>query len=104
MPRRVVKRSKQFIAPHLFPAPLYQLRQQNAHCVIVSNRKLMRMLAHDCTSRLQIIFALARITVDESSPPRHSGLGAGTGCDEVARKDFLFGDVRQALTASQEAR
>src|SRR5271169_4178017 len=45
MPSRVVKRAKQFIAPHLFPAPLYQLRQQNAHCVIISNRKLMRMLA-----------------------------------------------------------
>jgi hypothetical protein len=27
------------------------------------------MLAHDCTSGLQIIFALVRITVHESSPP-----------------------------------
>jgi hypothetical protein len=47
MPSRVVKRAKQFIAPRLFPAPLYQLRQKNTHCVIISNRKLMRMLAHD---------------------------------------------------------
>src|SRR5580658_3110226 len=70
MPRRVVKRSKQFIAPHLFPAPLYQLRQENAHCVIISNRKLMRMLAHDCTSRLQIIFASARIRAEKSNPYR----------------------------------
>jgi hypothetical protein len=35
---------------------------------------------------------------------KHSRLGLGTGCDEVARKEFLLRDVRQALTASQKAR
>jgi hypothetical protein len=35
---------------------------------------------------------------------KQSHFGTGASGDEVARKDFLFGDVRQALTASQKAR
>ena len=35
---------------------------------------------------------------------KHLRLGPGTSPDEVARKELLFGDVRQTLTASQKAR
>jgi hypothetical protein len=35
---------------------------------------------------------------------KQSRLGPRAGRDEVARKDFLLSDVRQALAASQKAR
>jgi hypothetical protein len=59
VPSRIVKRAKQFIPPTLFGTTLHQLSEENSHCVVVSNRKPMRMLSHDCTSILQIVSALA---------------------------------------------
>jgi hypothetical protein len=56
---RIVKRAKQFISPTLFPTALHQLGEENSHRVVVGNRKSMRMLSHDCTSRLQTVSALA---------------------------------------------
>jgi hypothetical protein len=60
VPSRVVKSPKQFLAPTPRTA-LHQLAQENAHRIVVGNRKPMRMLSHHCTSILQIIFVLARI-------------------------------------------
>jgi hypothetical protein len=60
VPSRIVKRTKQFIPPTLFPTALHQLGKQDPHRVIVGNRKPMRMLSHHCTSILQIVFVLAR--------------------------------------------
>jgi hypothetical protein len=59
VPSRVVKRAKQFIPPSVFGTALHQLGQENPHRVVVGNRKPMRMLSHDCTSILRIVFVLA---------------------------------------------
>jgi hypothetical protein len=59
VPSRIVKRAKQFIPPTLFPTALHQLGEKDPHRVVVGNRKPMRMLSHDCTSILQIVFVLA---------------------------------------------
>jgi hypothetical protein len=65
VPSRVVKSTKQFLAPTLRTA-LHQLGQENAHRIVIGNRKPMRMLSHDCcTSTLQIIFVLAWIRVGD---------------------------------------
>jgi hypothetical protein len=56
---RIVKGAKQFIPLSLFPTALHQLGQENSHRVVVGNRKPMRMLSHDCTSMMQIVFVLA---------------------------------------------
>src|SRR5450755_1974829 len=58
---RIVKRAKQCIPPTLFDTALHQLGQENPHRVVVGNRKPMRMLSHDCTSILQIIFVWATV-------------------------------------------
>jgi len=65
---RIVKRTKQFIPPTLFPTALHQLGQENSHRVVVGNRKPMRMLSHDCTSILQIVFVLAPPISSISNP------------------------------------
>jgi hypothetical protein len=52
VPSRVVKRTKQFLAPTLFNAASYQLAQENAHRLVVRNRELMRMFSHDCCTSI----------------------------------------------------
>jgi hypothetical protein len=70
--RRIVKRAKQFIPSSLFPTALHQLGQENSHRVVVGNRKPMRMLSHDCTSILQIVFVLAPPISSIGNPPQNS--------------------------------
>jgi hypothetical protein len=41
VPSRVVKRTKQFLAPTLLKTAPYQLAQENAHRIVISNRKSM---------------------------------------------------------------
>jgi hypothetical protein len=72
VPSRIVKRTKQFISSSLFPTALHQLGQENSHRVVVGNRKPMRMLSHECTSILQIVFVLAPPISSISNPPQNS--------------------------------
>jgi hypothetical protein len=58
---RIVKCAKQFISATLFGAALHELGQENPHRVVVGNREPMRMLSHNYTSTLQIVFVLASL-------------------------------------------
>jgi hypothetical protein len=69
VPSRIVKRAKQFIPPTLFSTALHQLGEEDPYRVVVGNRKPMRMLSHDCTSILQIVFVLASPISHLLSPP-----------------------------------
>jgi hypothetical protein len=58
------------VTPTLFGTALHQLGQKNPHRVVIGNRKPVRMLSHDCTSILQIVFVLASPISSNSNPPQ----------------------------------
>jgi hypothetical protein len=107
VPSRIVKRTKQFIPPTLFPTTLHQLGEENPHRVVVGNRKSMRMLSHDCTSILQIVFVIAPpISSISKSTPKFTV--ASLRCvgkdDQICSKmpDTANWSVRRRLSANRK--